>query len=634
MQSKKLCFNKTLIRHNLGQYWPVWAAYAVIWFFLLPLPLLNNLRSPWSDPYYMTTRGILDLALYGGTIMSAIFGGLAAMAGFGYLYNPKSSGFMSSLPIKRGDLFLTQFFTWLGVLLGVNVLLFLATLGAEAVHGYVNLPFLLQWLAINSMLNILFYGFAVFCAMLTGSLLVLPVLYTVLNFTVYVLENIVRIILTNVVYGLSNVSTSLEFLSPIVRLLTGGQLISSTFSETNASALPVHQFTGYPLLLSYLAAGLIFAALAFLLYRRRAMESATDVVAVKALRPLFKYCFTFGCSLVIGYLLYNLLFGRGFNYSGLGAGPTLSLVGLAAMLVFGGFVGYFAACMLLNKTFTVFKGNWRGFLVSAAVILALLTACELDLFGYERRVPDSADVVSVYVSTSGWNTDIRDPANIEAFTDLHRSIVANKSIHESLYENKDFDTRGFSLRVNYELTDGSFLSRRYSIVYIPDSTGPESADAYRLNALFNTREAVTQRKEMSIPVTQSSISYAYINYFDRETMSYNGLDLSPKEAYELYTSCIVPDVDAGRIGLVWLVSDSDYKARCYDLRISIEVSRRLPDGRYEYDQIDTSLTTASLLTEAWIRDRGVDPVTIGEAEALGQYGYKEYAYPAGARVYG
>ena len=53
----------------------------------------------------------------------------------------------------------------------------------------------------------------------------------------------------------------------------------------------------------FAAMGLVCAVLAFFLFRRREMERSGDVVAIRALRPVFLCLFSLGCALVIGYLL-------------------------------------------------------------------------------------------------------------------------------------------------------------------------------------------------------------------------------------------------------------------------------------------------------------------------------------------
>ena len=44
MRSVTSFFNPTLYRKNLTRFWPLWAIWTVMWAFVMPLNLLNQLR--------------------------------------------------------------------------------------------------------------------------------------------------------------------------------------------------------------------------------------------------------------------------------------------------------------------------------------------------------------------------------------------------------------------------------------------------------------------------------------------------------------------------------------------------------------------------------------------------------------
>ena len=44
MQSGKSFFNQTIFGKTVRRFWPLWLLYAGIWFFVLPMPLLGQLR--------------------------------------------------------------------------------------------------------------------------------------------------------------------------------------------------------------------------------------------------------------------------------------------------------------------------------------------------------------------------------------------------------------------------------------------------------------------------------------------------------------------------------------------------------------------------------------------------------------
>ena len=185
---------------------------------------------------------------------------------------------------------------------------------------------------------------------------------------------------------------------------------------------------------------------ALLIYRRRDMERAGDVVAVPVLKPVFKYCMTFGCALVLAVSPSYIGTGtiNASRYDG-GADGACAVAG-------GAFVGYFAAEMLMQKTLRVFRGHWCGFIVSGVIIIALTMAAELDLTGYERRTPAAGDVEWVRISNYSDDGRLSTPENIAAFVDFHREIIANKPVNEAADDHN-------GLTFEYRLKNGKIMTR-------------------------------------------------------------------------------------------------------------------------------------------------------------------------------
>ena len=70
------------------------------------------------DLQSMLTSAALDIPylLTMGVALSLVFGALAAMASFGYLYNNRSAAMMHALPLRREALFTTQYLAGLSCL--------------------------------------------------------------------------------------------------------------------------------------------------------------------------------------------------------------------------------------------------------------------------------------------------------------------------------------------------------------------------------------------------------------------------------------------------------------------------------------------------------------------------------------
>ena len=586
MKSKTSLFNRGVSLNLLKRYWPLWLGYFVL--LLLVTPAVLSGRVDRLAPGEMLNYTLLNTGV-DVVYISMVVGVLSAMAMFNYLYSTKSCGMMNMLPIRRETMFLTAFLTGLMPLLAADVLVMLIT-GLFYGGRLVYCKTLLLWLAMAVMGNISFYGFAVFCAVLTGNLVVLPVLYLVLNLTVYVAERAVRYLLGAFVYGMNASSCTLLVLSPIMELLNSLTVMSVNYIDADGMVQAVtnaYQVNDLGVLGIYCAAGLVCAALALLIYRRRQMERATDVVAVPVLKPVFKYCMTFGTAVVLAYVVYAWLVPGNVN------GVAAALLVLALLLV-GAVIGYYAAEMLMRKTLKVFPGKWKGCLVSCLILAVLTMAWEFDLFGYERRIPEADQVESAWFL--GNNTELTEPENIQALTQLHQSLVDNKSENESADEQ-------YIVTIRYMLKDGGTLIRRYPIRCDREALNDPDSDIRRYEALENVEEARIRRIVPSFPVTITNISYGdiYMSWRDEEG-NYQGesLSLTDEQVFALY-QCIRKDLEAGTAGRLWVGESDAYLDTVSTIDINLEfVTGTGEDQKWSYIYETLCLDEENAMN--WIRE--------------------------------
>ncbi|NCB73184.1 MAG: hypothetical protein EOM51_00355 [Clostridia bacterium] len=632
MKSKTSYFNRALFLNLLKRYWPIFAGYCLIWIIVLPIALANRLQYEAAsmanhfDLRVLAAIGgdqILRVGIYGGTLMSGVFAIFIAMAAFSYLYNARSVSMMCSLPIKRESVFLSVFTSGLVSMLVINIAVFLISLAVVAASGVfaAGLIYLLQWLAMVSMLNLFFFGFAALVASLTGNTLVLPIIYVILNFTVYVVEMLIKTVMSMFIYGISMTgSSTLAAFSPPVALLTSSNFERILEDPTDYnSAFIGAAYNGWGTLAVYALVGLTFAALALLLIKHRRMETAGDVVAVRPLKPIFKYCLSVGCALVLGLLIFSTVFSNS---------PLFGIKSMLFMLLFmilGAFIGYFAAEMLMQKTLRVFSArNWLKMGIAALIISAFMLGGEFDVYGIESKVPQFDKVQSVEISVSGENVTFEQAENIEAALSLHRDIISHKDVNESCIGNYEMAVN--NVTINYTYKNGKILTRGYNIYK------DVSDDIYTLNDLMNSKEAVEYRKNLSVPVSVDTIADAYISYFDRELETYNNVELSPAQAYELYTQCIIPDIDDGTLGKVWLITDDSYYDGVYDCTINFSIEKRIDDNEYKSAYFYTTLTLNAERTKEWIsKNYGLSLSTMGESA---KYMYYESDSKAYAEKYG
>ena len=611
MQSRTSYFNKAIFLNTLKRFWPLWLAYFAIWAIIMPMTQAVN----YLGKVYTVQRDILDIAQFGGILIGMGYGALAAMAVWSFMYNSKTMSGVACLPIKREGVFFSV--TLAGILPAIvsNIVVFGLTMAVHCGRGYASaLPYDALAFAVVTMMLIFFYGFATLCAQLTGNLVTLPAVYLVLNFTAWIVESLGNYLLEIILYGMrfSSMGFSRIF-SPVLGMLDGGARTHEVWSEAYADyVIESVTYEGIGFLVVCCAVGIVMLAVALLLYRRRRMEAAGDVVAVEIMKPVFKYCMTFGVALCSGFLFYNLIVTN-IVYS-----PLYETIGILFFMLLGAVVGYFAAEMLIHKSFRVFRGRWKGVLVSLLVICAVMLGMEFDLLGIERRVPDAGDVDNVTVIGSD-SINYSEPENIAAITELHKSVIENKKIHENS------TGLGSSFCVYYYLNDGRFIQREYWLRYsdIDGYTDPGLADVETLERIQNSDEAITWRKALPFTPAEANIvsgSFRGIVSVDEMValndglaeediiiMNYYGYDedyvlhymsdeekqklldgyhynedpsfknyasytwsFTNAEMWELYTECIIPDLAEGKVGKLWIVEDEDYRSTVCSGRVSIE----------------------------------------------------------------
>ena len=617
MLSRTSCFNTSIFLNTLKRFWPVWLGYFAVWVLALPVPLVGILR--YQSELQVEYNILLSAHDY-GIVITAVFGLFSAAMVWSFVYNPKTMSGVACLPVRREGVFCSAALAGFAPMLAANVLVCLAAMLLTAMDGAPMFGACLQWLAIVTLMLLFFYGFATLCAQLTGNIIVLPVVYAVLMFTAWVVESLVRSLMELLIYGFVSGGMSLAYwLSPVMALANAGPDYVREYNPATDEYRNVDvYFDGWGIIIIFALVGIVMLLGALALYRRRRMESVGDVVAVNVLKPVFKYCLSFGCALVGGTGLYYMLLDH-FDLA-----PLAEVVGITLFMIFSAFIGYFAAEMLIHKSFRVFRGKWRGLGVSLLVIVALMGAMEFDLFGIERRVPEASEIESVHVRGSD-SVGYTQPENIEKAIEIHRSIIENKAENEALRSSRpDYEYATEYICFTYVFTDGSTLQRDYQLSYLPGDESTQT-DLLAIEELQNSLEAIAHRKALGFEFTEDTIisgsvmswlreaeleelgesldaeTYIFEEYYgydseyvekymsaeEREMLleeyyakngssevvmdRYHEYEFSAEEMHELYTQCILPDLAEGKIGKLWLIADEEYRSTAYAASIRIEM---------------------------------------------------------------
>ena len=529
MKSRTSCCNAAVLKRTVFRSLPLWGSYLLCWLVVLPVMILS--RNRW-ETLLQLREFILQTAANSCHFVAFVYGLAAACVAFSFLYHSRSANFFGALPLRRENLFVTCYLAGLLLSVGPNLLVALLSLLAGLLRGMLVGTELAVWLAAQSLTFVFYYSFAVLLAMIVGHVAALPGLYVVLNFTAIVVEALIRELLKNFVYGMwFDGNFWFSWASPLYYSLSeGAPRVRSVWNET---VMTDCYFEGWKHLLILAAAGVAFAALAFWFFRRRRMESAGDVIAVRHLKPVFLYGFTIGCSLVLGYLLAEML------VSGIG---SRNFVPVLLCMLAGALLGYFVGEMMLHKSVRVFrKRHWVNWAVTCVVITAAMLCVRLDVFGYSRYVPLAEEVEAVNLTYG--ETYIADPGMIEETLALHQEILDRRTETELAVENNDVWFNSMYLR--YRLKNGKTVSRCYEL---PCGAGIDSEPdslVRQYDALYNNPD-YTVLRNLPRDYTAREIESCYLHVNGEE-----GIYLSCQEAYEFLKTAVEPDLRDSSMGKVY-----------------------------------------------------------------------------------
>ena len=620
MRSATSYFNFTLFRKNLSRFWPIWGLYSLIWLVLLPVNLLTD-----GDYLTLARTRLIPLQFVNGTsaalALAFCFGILCAMAVFSYLYSSRSVGLLHALPMRREGLFLTNYLSGLAFMVLPNLAVFFLSLLVEAAFGVLVFSSLFVWLVTACFYCLFFYSFAVFCAMFTGHILALPAFYGILNFLVMGLCFLVNDMAQRFLFGFTGAAwmeTLGLYLTPVAYLASGVRV--SYYDGPAPSYDQVAFLSGLGRVFLVGLIGLVLAALALAVYRRRQLETAGDVVSVAWVRPVFRYGVAFCCAIALGNL-FDSIFDSLL--------PDGAWTLLFWMLLWGAF-GCFVAVMLLRKSFWVFKTSWKGCCVFLACLTAAMCLMELDGFGFESRVPDPARVQTAYVynvrtypsDDASWaQFTADDPESIALVTALHERIVSEKARLEDDYnlyatgytteaDGVEVQTEDWKdVRLSYVMTDGDVMYRDYTVPVTGEELAEEGSISTLLQALFNAPGFAEDAYFGSLADGDRLVAAEVSGVFSGDLRTED--QTLPSESLPDLEAAVKADLAAGDLGRRWLLEDGEYLDGCY-FDAYLYLTYRLADreGSNTMDVSSAPAGTAVPYTEASGGDYATVTITL------------------------
>lgn len=541
MPRKTSFCNAALLRSDIKRYWPLLFLYVAVWVVILPMQILSASREcdgvadGIMTVLQLRQHNVIIRSIPASAVMSLLFGCFAAMAVWSYLMSGRTVGLMHALPVTRTQAFFSHVLSVLGALTAGNVLIFLLTALCSAGFSYVDWTALGTWLLLTELMVLFFFALGSLCAMVTGWLLAVPVLYGAMNVVALLLYAVISTMTQMFYFGYSSsdIPEFITWLTPVGRIWDavangGAQPVEVQFREP-IGAQSYHRFqlpaSAFSTCIIYAAVGIALLALVWWLYKKRPSETAGDAMSFRWLQPIARWSIGLCGGLGLGLFLNYVILGSSF-------------AGLLICQLVMGVICFFAAQMLLKKKFHIFTRRWWVETLALVLTLLAVTLCiRLDITGYQHRVPDAEDVASVRFNASYADFTTDDPAAVESVISLHRAILEQYDETGERLENQTYlDTEGGPttcyVRVDYQLRNGTSLRREWSVSIVNGS------DIHRLlTQLVNRTDC--RESLMGLDVLRkyggvSNVAGGYVNQYETGAFA----DLTRQQAQDLVSHAL------------------------------------------------------------------------------------------------
>ncbi|BEP29424.1 DUF6449 domain-containing protein [Helicovermis profundi] len=457
MKLKILFYNKNIILNDLKLNSWIGILYTVILFFIMPISVFFDINYNNNLNYYSITKHLLKMQNPLLIMIYIVIPVITSVFIIRYIHKKSSSSVIHSMPFTRSEAFGSHIISGITLLsapiLFNSILMNIILLFSKSISS-LNYLEIWNFAIISLLINISIFTFSMLVSTITGkssAQVVLTYIFLLVPIGIY---SFTMNLISKLLFGFNyNISAETIFMkmSPLT------YFISEIVSEKN-----LHSLEMILVLLSQIVAFIVFG---FLFYKNRKSEKAEELIAFDILKSIYKYGVTYCFSISLG-MYFAFLFSK----------YEVNLAFYMGIL-FGGFIGYLVAEITLTKSLVGLK-KYKGFLIYSIIIIALLLIVNLDLIGFEARIPEISSISTIEVSDN--NIENTRYENIEGnnkkekktvilsyknqFSDLedfHRAAIVSKN------EEKNSKTRYFSniyyVKIKYNLLNGRTIVRKYDI---------------------------------------------------------------------------------------------------------------------------------------------------------------------------
>ena len=446
MQSRKSYFNLSLLGKDIRRFFPCWALYSVLLallFFLTQETLLLDYGS-------RAVRIALSLAESANSFAAVylFYAFLNAQMLFGYLYDSRACNGLHAMPVRREGWFLVHLAAGLLFALVPNLIYSLAYL--FVIPEYANI--LLYWFCTTALEYFFLFGLSVFCTLLAGSRFAAVLIYAIFNLFPGLCAFIVDTLYLNL---FPTVVLSGEITNQLSPFFFIDAVTSREWVEESGMVFAKYAGMGSSIqLVKYgivIAVAVVWFGLALLMYRKRKLEYAGDLLAVKWIQPLFLTVYTIAVSAIL---------------VGFFAGSDGPFIYLTAFI--GSVVGFFTGQMLIKRRVNVFSlKSIRNFGIFTAVFALSFAVAALIAPSVVNYVPDPAKLSSATLEPGYYSHFVgvvTEESDMRWITELHQYILDNPDEWDADWEVDSESGKYWWVKITYTDTWGKKTQRQFYAV--------------------------------------------------------------------------------------------------------------------------------------------------------------------------
>jgi ABC-2 type transport system permease protein len=495
-----MLFSKSIYLAILRRYWAGSALLAII----LALNAFTYAQNSQD-------RGIHDNPFSLLTVIAASI--ICAALVFSFVNHKRGVVMMHALPVRREALFTSAFLGGLTLLWAP--LLFYILLIAGVFSGWA----ILLWLALTLLSSLFAYSTMVFAGQLTGRAFSQYIIAGMIIGLPIFLELFVTLHFEMFLFGYNNavgIPLNMEA-NPYVLILHIIETVLYSWTRGN-SVIAAKNIMQIGVVLAFIA---LLIASSIILYRRRRLEAAGEFIAVKGMRPVFRY----GGAFLAAFLFEGLSMAMFYE----------DKVAMVTFALLGGTIGFIIAEMLIRRTVRVFR-HLKGAALFAGCFVVFIIALQLDITGYGRYTPPADKVESIYFSDNSlylyysntwsdddsWRSTLKpEPylfTNVEDIATalaLQNAIIKERPVRPRTYNHAEGRSAFYFMEAT--LKSGRTITRYYQVYIANDSSIAELGEALHNAAKpqFNERLLNIGKEARSVLLSwRGHRPYDYDYYYD------------------------------------------------------------------------------------------------------------------------